>query len=220
MCSSSHWLRYVFCILVVLFIILFCDFGFLRLHHLLLLLVVFFLMVRPPPRSTRTATLFPYTTLFRSLQVASVMLTVQRMALLSAFFSLVGLYLHVRSIQAPKALGEVRAFLILARLGVFTFLAFLCKENGALVPLFAVCLHATLLRRHLSETSTHSRRILVYGSAAPWVLILLYFVANPSYVTGGYGSGRDFTLAERLMTEARVLWTYLENIAQIGRAHV
>src|SRR3546814_11247193 len=29
--------------------------------------VVFFLMIRRPPRSTRTDTLFPYTTLFRSL---------------------------------------------------------------------------------------------------------------------------------------------------------
>src|SRR3546814_20261358 len=28
----------------------------------------FFLMIRRPPRSTRTDTLFPYTTLFRSLQ--------------------------------------------------------------------------------------------------------------------------------------------------------
>src|SRR3546814_13029562 len=28
--------------------------------------VLFFLMIRRPPRSTRTATLFPYTTLFRS----------------------------------------------------------------------------------------------------------------------------------------------------------
>src|SRR3546814_17212221 len=32
----------------------------------LLLLFVFFLMIRRPPRSTRTDTLFPYTTLFRS----------------------------------------------------------------------------------------------------------------------------------------------------------
>src|SRR3546814_682348 len=32
-----------------------------------LLLSVFFLMIRRPPRSTRTDTLFPYTTLFRSL---------------------------------------------------------------------------------------------------------------------------------------------------------
>src|SRR3546814_16694014 len=29
---------------------------------------VFFLMIRRPPRSTRTDTLFPYTTLFRSVQ--------------------------------------------------------------------------------------------------------------------------------------------------------
>src|SRR3546814_12220110 len=31
-----------------------------------LLVVLFFLMIRRPPRSTRTDTLFPYTTLFRS----------------------------------------------------------------------------------------------------------------------------------------------------------
>src|SRR3546814_5660286 len=33
-----------------------------------LILYVFFLMIRRPPRSTRTDTLFPYTTLFRSAQ--------------------------------------------------------------------------------------------------------------------------------------------------------
>src|SRR3546814_17928920 len=33
---------------------------------LFLLFFVFFLMIRRPPRSTRTDTLFPYTTLFRS----------------------------------------------------------------------------------------------------------------------------------------------------------
>src|SRR3546814_6479972 len=32
----------------------------------MLFLLVFFLMIRRPPRSTRTDTLFPYTTLFRS----------------------------------------------------------------------------------------------------------------------------------------------------------
>src|SRR3546814_4683862 len=32
----------------------------------------FFLMIRPPPRSTRTDTLFPYTTLFRSAQLGGV----------------------------------------------------------------------------------------------------------------------------------------------------
>src|SRR3546814_17655618 len=32
----------------------------------------FFLMIRRPPRSTRTDTLFPYTTLFRSVEVETV----------------------------------------------------------------------------------------------------------------------------------------------------
>src|SRR3546814_6317758 len=34
---------------------------------LVVMLFVFFVMIRRPPRSTRTDTLFPYTTLFRSL---------------------------------------------------------------------------------------------------------------------------------------------------------
>src|SRR3546814_1026032 len=34
--------------------------------HLFCVLYIFFLMIRRPPRSTRTDTLFPYTTLFRS----------------------------------------------------------------------------------------------------------------------------------------------------------
>src|SRR3546814_15159621 len=39
---------------------------FLSLRLCVFCLVVFFLMIRRPPRSTRTVTLFPYTTLFRS----------------------------------------------------------------------------------------------------------------------------------------------------------
>src|SRR3546814_18180349 len=35
-------------------------------HALLCVLLCFFLVLRRPPRSTRTDTLFPYTTLFRS----------------------------------------------------------------------------------------------------------------------------------------------------------
>src|SRR3546814_3162312 len=35
-------------------------------HAVTILIVRFFLMIRRPPRSTRTDTLFPYTTLFRS----------------------------------------------------------------------------------------------------------------------------------------------------------
>src|SRR3546814_12296527 len=49
---------FIFTLLFVVFC--FCISSF-------LLFFVFFLMIRRPPRSTRTDTLFPYTTLFRSL---------------------------------------------------------------------------------------------------------------------------------------------------------
>src|SRR3546814_8856726 len=38
------------------------------MYHVCDFCVVFFLMIRRPPRSTRTDTLFPYTTLFRSIK--------------------------------------------------------------------------------------------------------------------------------------------------------
>src|SRR3546814_4901538 len=40
--------------------------------------MIFFLMIRRPPRSTRTDTLFPYTTLFRSRGQSAVLADLQR----------------------------------------------------------------------------------------------------------------------------------------------
>src|SRR3546814_11332215 len=42
------------------------SFGGYFVRHVFFFLIFFFLMIRRPPRSTRTDTLFPYTTLFRS----------------------------------------------------------------------------------------------------------------------------------------------------------
>src|SRR3546814_16991997 len=46
-----------YCGLLLCMCVLLCDYS---------CVCVFFLMIRRPPRSTRTDTLFPYTTLFRS----------------------------------------------------------------------------------------------------------------------------------------------------------
>src|SRR3546814_20812829 len=54
----------------------FFYYGFSDLY--LLLFLFFFLMIRRPPRSTRTDTLFPYTTLFRSEGVQVDALVLQR----------------------------------------------------------------------------------------------------------------------------------------------
>src|SRR3546814_15231342 len=49
--------QFTFCVYNLFFVLCMCSFA----------VYLFFLMIRRPPRSTRTDTLFPYTTLFRSL---------------------------------------------------------------------------------------------------------------------------------------------------------
>src|SRR3546814_11805100 len=59
--------NYYFTLCFVILIFLTCTFFFdCVLCVFFFLLLFFFLMIRQPPRSTRTDTLFPYTTLFRS----------------------------------------------------------------------------------------------------------------------------------------------------------
>src|SRR3546814_20476984 len=51
------------CVVVALFFYFSCLCSVVYVH---IFVIFFFLMIRRPPRSTRTDTLFPYTTLFRS----------------------------------------------------------------------------------------------------------------------------------------------------------
>src|SRR3546814_21094097 len=104
-------------------------------------------MRRRPPRSTRTDTLFPYTTLFRS---------------------------------------------------------------GALTPLLAVVINATLLRDRLRQLPALPRRILQLGALLPVLMLLIGIVVKLDALTG-YGS-RPFDLVERLHSQSRVVCEYLFNI--------
>src|SRR3546814_18122302 len=68
-----------------------------------------FLMIRRPPRSTRTDTLFPYTTLFRSDYAVGVSLRLPRLVVSSHGIAAQPLASHAphhqsgRTLQAPRA---------------------------------------------------------------------------------------------------------------------
>src|SRR3546814_15915488 len=63
-----------------------CDIGYLSSYHCIL-------MNRRPPRSTRTATLFPYTTLFLSLGLPENLTPMQEMQLSQLWHGVVALIL-------------------------------------------------------------------------------------------------------------------------------
>lgn len=146
--------------------------------------------------------------LLHPMQLSTSMLVVQRMTQLSALFSLLGIWGYVA--LAGRTLHPASAVAAIGVLGAGTIFAALSKETGALTPLLAVVLNATLLRQRLSSTGRRSRWILHTGTALP-VLVLLAAVAVKFDSLTGY-SKRPFNLEERLLTECRVLFDYVFNI--------
>ena len=142
------------------------------------------------------------------LQISAQMLVVQRMTLLSATFCFAGLWAYVALLD--KAKNVLGAFQAMAALGVFTILAFLSKENGALLPLIAWVLNATLLNKLLISKTKNTQKFIFYACCIPSLLLLaniLQMGVRPNtYVI------REFNMLERLMTESHILMDYLKQI--------
>jgi tetratricopeptide (TPR) repeat protein len=158
------------------------------------------------------ATLAAGAWLLHPLFVSTTLYIVQREAMLPATFTLLGLiaYLHGRG-QADA--GNARSALVwmLAGIGGGTALATLCKANGLLLPMLAWILDASGTR-HVSSSSrsvsgwmTASRTVLL---VAPTIALGIWLISKlPS--AGEIVAAREWTVAERLLTEPRVMVDYL-----------
>lgn len=155
-----------------------------------------------------SALLCAATWLLNPIQVSAVFLTVQRMAELAGTCMFAGLWAYVALAVRARTLWH--AVLALAVLGVTSLLAVLCKENGALLPLLALVVHATLLRPALASRPAPARWGLQAGL---WTAVALLFLAFawqwPSLTSF---SARDYGMWERLMTQARALVRYVSLI--------
>lgn len=162
--------------------------------------------------------------LLHPLNLTGVLYVVQRMTSLAALFTLLGLisYLHGRR---QLASGKAGWGWILAGFALFTPLAMFSKENGALLPVFMLLVEFIFYRFQAPTPGARRALAALFGISVllPFVALMIYSVVNPQWLTGGYRI-RDFTLTERLMTEARVLWFYIQNIiapnlSQLGIYH-
>src|SRR3546814_18796889 len=79
---------------------------------LYLMFLFFFLMIRLPPRSTRTDTLFPYTTLFRSLldpwrsEPSNASFCLQSFAVSRRFDTCIHWYFHIHVGGRPRPVRD------------------------------------------------------------------------------------------------------------------
>lgn len=149
--------------------------------------------------------------LINPVQLSGVVLVVQRMTLLMATFVLLGLLAYLRGLLEENLPSRRRGAWMLLGLSVCTGLAFLSKENGILLPLYALTLDSTLLRTHthrLPPTLGWWRRLLIW----PVVLFVIGYLLW--ILPGEWGSQgiRDFTVGQRLLTEPRILFDYLGKI--------
>ncbi|TAL73198.1 MAG: hypothetical protein EPN56_03580 [Rhodanobacter sp.] len=149
--------------------------------------------------------------LLNPIQLSGVVLIVQRMTLLMAMFTLLGMLAYLRGLLENTLPTWRRGAWMTLGLGACMLLAFLSKENGVLLPLYALVLDATVLRaevRQLPLPLAWLRRLLIW----PVVLFVLCFLLWILPAEWGHQGTRDFTVGQRLLTEPRILFNYLYKI--------
>ena len=162
--------------------------------------------------------------LLHPLNLTAVLYVVQRMTSLATLFMIAGLNLYV---WGRLRLWEHKSGLHLILIGLLVFgpLAFLCKQIGALLPLYMLVIEITLFRFR-NQAGQLDHRISGFFIAAlllPAIGCLIWLVTDPQRFLGNYAV-RPFTLDERLLTEARVVLFYLRliiapSLAALGFYH-
>lgn len=144
------------------------------------------------------------------LQVSTVLYVVQRMEMLVATFTLLALLAYLKGRIAQRDGQRAWPWLVLSAALAAT--GMLAKESAVLVPVFALAIEATLLR--FEAARAQSARLLRWAYALGAVLALAAFVGYvlPRFASPDSFAMRDFSLAERLFTQLRVLNLYLAQI--------
>jgi len=145
--------------------------------------------------------------------LTNVLYIVQRMNSLSALFVLAGMLSYIKG-RTSLDLAPLKGWLLMAA-SIFLFLplAWHCKENGALLPLFLFILELTIFRFRGLEDRQRKGLYLFHTLffLLPSLLAVIYILQHAGMFHNGYGN-RYFSLMERLLTEPRVLWLYIRLI--------
>ncbi|WP_376695284.1 hypothetical protein [Wenzhouxiangella sp. EGI_FJ10305] len=136
------------------------------------------------------------------------LLVIQRMNSLSALFVLFGLISHLLLRSQIEKRPRLALAAMAVSIGLFTVLATLSKENGALLPTLILLIESTLLARPLSISRKVWRRWCAVFLWLPTVAVAVNLLSILPY-SQELIAMRGFGGWERLITQTRILWEYL-----------
>ncbi len=139
--------------------------------------------------------------LLHPLHVSTVLYTVQRMTQLSTLFLLAALLCYLaarrRQLGSKPYLGlQAATWFVLFPLAVFS------KENGLLFPIFVLLFESFLIQ---GNRVSNKQMFLTLGIG---FAIGALYLANADWLFANF-TGRNFTMWERLLTESRVVTSYI-----------
>jgi len=150
--------------------------------------------------------------LLHPLLVSTTLYVIQRMTMLAALFSLLGILVYLQGRERMQTKPTVGYAWMTVAVSVFTGLAVLSKENGAVLPLLLAVVEFTVLRQQ-SQLAKHPHTfwtMTFFGLPALAVTLYLSRYLTPSQA--GAFAARNYTLYERVLTEFRVLTHYLYDL--------
>lgn len=148
--------------------------------------------------------------LLHPLQVSSVLYVVQRMELGAQTGVLLALLAYMKARQRQLTGKSSWPFLALATMAWLCGLGF--KESALLAPGFALLIEVFILR-FTGVGVTRSRGLmLIYSTGTAAALAVYLFLLLPKYLQPDTYAFRDFTLAQRLLSQGPVLLMYLSQI--------
>lgn len=157
------------------------------------------------------------------INLMGVLYIVQRMESLCHVFVFAGLWMYIAG-RTRQRDGRQGWWLILCGLIICTALGLLSKESAALLPLYALCVETCVFA---FRDASGRRDPRLFGMFAV-VLVLPAIVGLAWLLPGLFDPSayrtRDFTLAQRLLTEPRVVfdylrWTLLPDLGQLSLNH-
>jgi hypothetical protein len=141
-------------------------------------------------------------------QTNAVTYLVQRMTSLAALFYLLslGLYLSARWKHREKGLNCIVA--VYYSLFFITFLsALMCKQNTATLPIVILLLETVFINPHFIKRVFKNKRLFAFLCLFALAMVLgVFYNLFPNGISYTH---RHFTLSQRLLTELRVLVSYI-----------